>query len=244
MAKGDSLGDRMKDYYENISRHFLTRRVPVIMRLDGKAFHTFTKGSEKPFDKKIIETMQRTTKYLVEEIQGAKVGYVQSDEISILITDYDTLATDAWFGYNIQKMTSISASMASVHFTLNWNIDGMYVPGFKAAHFDSRVFNIPKEDVINYFRWRQSDWRRNSVSMLAQSLYSQKELQGKNQAAMLAMSKDKGKDWEALSHEERHGTLYVRTEEGVLQCGNGNGDSKGFSFMYDYSENEITRFLQ
>lgn len=110
--KNDSLGDRMKGY-EGVSRNFLTRRVPAIIRLDGKAFHTFTKGMEKPFDSVLTQTMQETMKYLCENIQGCVLGYTQSDEITLVLTDYATIQTDAWFGYNIQKMCSVSASMAT-----------------------------------------------------------------------------------------------------------------------------------
>ena len=107
---------RMKDNYESRSHTFLTRRTPVIIRLDGKAFHTYTRNLEKPFDEGLIEDMQLTAKYLCENIQGAKCAYVQSDEISILLTDYDKLDTKAWFDYNVQKMCSISASLATGKF--------------------------------------------------------------------------------------------------------------------------------
>lgn len=113
--KNDSLGDRMKGY-EGVSRNFLTRRVPAIIRLDGKAFHTFTKGMEKPFDLVLTQAMQETMKHLCENIQGCVLGYTQSDEITLVLTDYATIQTDAWFGYNIQKMCSVSASMATMAF--------------------------------------------------------------------------------------------------------------------------------
>ena len=111
----DSLGDRMKGY-ENISRNYLTRRIPAIIRIDGKAFHTFTRGMKKPFDRILMSTMQDVMKYLCENIQGCVFGYTQSDEITLVLTDYEKITTDAWFGYNIQKMSSIAASMASVAF--------------------------------------------------------------------------------------------------------------------------------
>lgn len=114
--KYDSLGDRMKGY-ENIARNYLTRRVPTIIRVDGKAFHTFTRGMEKPFDRILMTTMQNTMKYLCENIQGCVFGYTQSDEITLVLTDYATITTDAWFGYNIQKMCSVSASMATLAFS-------------------------------------------------------------------------------------------------------------------------------
>lgn len=111
----DSLGDRMKGY-ENVSRNYLTRRIPAIIRIDGKAFHTFTRGMKKPFDRILMSAMQDVMKYLCENIQGCVFGYTQSDEITLVLTDYEKITTDAWFGYNIQKMSSIAASMASVAF--------------------------------------------------------------------------------------------------------------------------------
>ena len=119
--KNDSLGDRMKGY-EGVSRNFLTRRVPAIIRLDGKAFHTFTKGMEKPFGLVLTQAMQETMKHLCENIQGCVLGYTQSDEITLVLTDYATIQTDAWFGYNIQKMCSVSASMQLWHLTGSLNV--------------------------------------------------------------------------------------------------------------------------
>lgn len=218
MGKGDSLGDRMKGNYEDRYRFFLTRRTPVIMRLDGKAFHTFTRGCEKPFDRKIVNTMALTTEHLIRNIQGAKVAYVQSDEITILITDFDTLDTDAWFDYNIQKMCSISAAMASVEFTLAYNLSNINAcDAIRPAHFDSRVFNIPKEEVSNNFRWRYQDWSRNSIQMLARSLYSQGELHGKKAPDLHELCFLKGKNWNDLDPQFKNGTLFVNDKVEGLQ---------------------------
>lgn len=114
--KDNSLGARMKENYENRSKTYLTRRVPVIIRLDGKAFHTYTKGFKKPYDEIFHKAMNETTKYLCQNIQGCKIGYTQSDEITLLLTDYETLTTDAWFDYSVQKMCSVSAAMATLAF--------------------------------------------------------------------------------------------------------------------------------
>lgn len=199
--KKDSLGDRMKAY-ESVSKTFLTRRQPVIIRLDGKAFHTFTRGMKKPFDDILMQTMQDTMKYLCENIQGCVLGYTQSDEITLVLTDYETITTDAWFGYNVQKMASISASMATLafnkFFTKNvkileddiwnaWNInekDEEYLntlnDKINKALFDSRVFSIPKEEVCNCLIWRQQDATRNSIQAVGQANFSQKQLNGKS----------------------------------------------------------------
>lgn len=115
MKKIDALGERMKRY-EYVTRNYLTRRVPAIIRLDGKAFHTFTRGFQKPFDEILVKTMQQTMRYLCENIQGCVLGYTQSDEITLVLIDYQKLDSDSWFGYNIQKCASVAASMATMVF--------------------------------------------------------------------------------------------------------------------------------
>ena len=209
-ASKDSLGTRMKENYENRTRYLLPRRTNIIIRIDGKAFHSYTKGLDRPIDQGLTDDMNETTKYLCENIQGAKFGYVQSDEISILITDYEDITTDGWFDNNLQKMCSISASMATAKFNelrlkrnlkimedlrrpdelfLNWDRQ-------KLATFDSRVFVIPEtEEVINYFIWRQQDATRNSVSMAAQSMFSHKELHDKSSSQMQDMMMTKNVNW-------------------------------------------------
>lgn len=208
--KGDSLGDRMKESYENISRTYLTRRVPVIIRLDGKSFHTFTRGFKRPFDSILMTSMQETMKYLCENIQGCVFGYTQSDEITLVLTDYATIKTDAWFGYNIQKMTSIAASMATLAFNraffenydaffktdkalkilregpseaeddLNKYADSLAKALRKGAVFDARVFSVPKDEVCNCLIWRQQDAARNSIESAGQAHFSAKQLDKKN----------------------------------------------------------------
>ena len=203
--KKDSLGDRMKENYENRSKTYLVRRMPVIIRLDGKAFHTFTKGFKRPYDEVLHTTMNETMKYLCENIQGCKLGYTQSDEITLLLTDYDTLTTDAWFDYSVQKMCSVVASMATLKFnkslerlvehyefdllgkvdyredTEAYNYsENLRQAILKGAMFDSRCFNIPKEEVTNCFIWRQQDATRNAIQMLGQCNFPHKELQGKS----------------------------------------------------------------
>lgn len=116
MAKRDSLGDRMKGYYENRAKTYLVRRMPVIIRLDGCHFHTFTRGFVKPLDKRLLETMQETTLALCESIQGCVFGYTQSDEITLVLVDYNTIITNAWYDYQVEKMCSVSAAMATLYF--------------------------------------------------------------------------------------------------------------------------------
>ena len=194
----DSLGDRMKDFYENRSKTYLTRKVPVILRLDGKSFHTFTKGFVRPYDEVFHECMEYTTRKLCEQIQGCKIGYTQSDEITLLLTDTDTINTDCWFGYSVQKMCSVAASIATLSFNQRLyeifeyydkdsfedaesaiSVEKLQDKLFKAT-FDCRCFNIPPDEVINCFIWRQQDATRNAIQMLGQCYFSHKELDCKS----------------------------------------------------------------
>lgn len=211
MTKKDSLGDRMKNYYEDRTRNFLQRRTYTIIRIDGKAFHTYTKGLKRPFDEKFIEDMDETACFLCKSIQGTKFAFVQSDEISILLTDFDSLTTDAWFDGNIQKMSSISASIATAKFNeLRPN---------KIALFDSRVFTIPSNiEVENYFIWRQQDTVRNSIQSVGYSLYSPKEVYGKNTNQLQEMCFQKGVNWNDFPAKQKRGRLIIKQEfekEGV-----------------------------
>lgn len=206
----DALSVRMKEFYEKRARQYLPRRTHTIIRLDGKAFHTYTKGLNKPFDDGFIDDMDATAIYLCKNIQGVKCAYVQSDEITLLLTDFDRLETDAWFNGEVQKMTSISASLATAKFNqLRFKRTGNIE---KLAMFDSRVFTIPaREEVINCFIWRYHDCIRNSVQTVAQSLYSHKELEHKNSKDLLKMCNDKGVDWESLPNHYKYGRVAIKT---------------------------------
>lgn len=202
----DSLGDRMKSNYENRSRLYLTRRMPVILRIDGRAFHTLTRRCQKPFDENLSKCMIETAKMICLEVQGAKCAYVQSDEISVLVADYDKLDSGAWFDYNLQKMVSVSAAVATAAFAYVSErvTDKTWLA---MATFDSRAFNIPREEVTNYFIWRQQDWTRNSLEMLARAHYSHKQLDKKNGAAMHEMLHEKGVNWADLPDKWKNGTF-------------------------------------
>lgn len=208
----DELGNRIKEDYENRTRYYLPRRTYTLARIDGKTFKTYTKGLKRPFDMDLIEDMDTTAQYLCKNIQGAKFAFVQSDEISILLTDFEAIGTDAWFDGNIQKMASISASMATAKFNqlrmiriLSQNV-GFDFNKIKLAEFDSRVFTIAsKEEVMNYFNFRQKDTIRNSISSVAQSLYSHKELNGKNCSEQQEMIFQKGTNWNDLDPKLKRG---------------------------------------
>lgn len=230
--KNDSLGDRMKGY-ENISRAYLTRRVPVIIRLDGKAFHTFTRGLDKPFDKSLMKIMQLTMHYLCSNIQGCVFGYTQSDEITLVLTDYATIKTDSWFGYNVQKMASVSASMATMEFNrlfrkefedmvLEWTPDRKDLTTFEnrlamlkdkqfKACFDARCFSIPVDEVCNCLIWRQQDATRNSIEAVGQANFSHKQLMGKSCNEIQDMLfKEKGVNWNDFPTDCKRGSACYR----------------------------------
>ena len=205
----DDFGKRMKTY-ENSYRFTLPRRMPVILRIDGCHFHTFTKGMDKPFDDKLIEAFWETCKFLGENIMGAKLIYHQSDEISILITNYDTIQTDSWFSNNLQKMASVSASMAAAKF--NEVIRKSY-PDKELAFFDSRAWIIPQDEVNNYFTWRQQDASKNSISMAAFANFAHKDLHGLsgNQLQEKLFS-EKGINWDKFPTWKKRGACIIKKE--------------------------------
>lgn len=217
-----TLGDRMKNY-ESINRSFLIPKLYTVMRLDGRAFHTYTKRFERPFDNELIEMMDKTTIELCSKIQGAKFGYVQSDEISIYISDTDELETQMWYGGNIQKMVSVSAAIATAKFNQLAIMNTMFndnrlsnfsahdIEGITLAEFDSRIFQVPnKEEVVNAFLWRQQDCTRNSIQSVAQSLYSQKELHGKNTDQLQDLIFRKGINWNDYDPKLKRGRFIYK----------------------------------
>ncbi len=230
----DSLGNRMKNY-ENISRIYLTKKSPVIIRIDGKAFHTFTRGLKKPFDPLFMEVMQIVAQKLCATISGCKLAYIQSDEISLLLTDYDTTDTQPWFDNNLQKLVSVSASIATLAFNKAfeqraelvfdaysdmWNIsesetkyrDCLIACVSKGAMFDARAFILPKEEVCNYFIWRQQDATRNSILSVAQSVFSAKEMQGKKCNVLQDMLfTQKSINWNECTATEKRGSCVIKT---------------------------------
>lgn len=203
------LGDRMK-MYEEVKPSLLLSRVPVIIRVDGKAFHSYCRKLNKPFDLQFMGAMDKAAIALCKEIQGAKLAYIQSDEISVLLTDYDTLYQTPWMGYVRDKMVSISASCTTANFNMERYIQ---TNSLHWAMFDSRVFNCPIDEVCNYFIWRQQDTVRNSIHSLARSLYSQKQLQGKNSSELQELCFVKGHNWNDLDASIKRGRCVVYNSE-------------------------------
>ena len=187
-----SLENRMKCYEQGTCPP-LPENIPIILRLDGRAFHMLTRGLKKPYDHDFIEMMNAVAMDLCDnEIQNAKMAYLQSDEISILI--YKKVMSDSWFKNDVQKMTSISASRAS-SFAIRYDQEHKKIFPCKNIIFDSRVFVIPEMDVCNYFIWRQRDWERNSIQMLARKYYSQGQLHLKSILEMHDMIFKQGDNW-------------------------------------------------
>ena len=241
MRQKDSLGDRMKGHYENRTRYLLPRRTYTVLRIDGKAFHAYTKDCERPYDSLLSEDMDFTAVALCKQIEGAQLAYVQSDEISLLVTDFADNQTQAWFDGNLQKLASISAAIATAHFnsfrwqrTILGRIDSANVPDAEpisinakpllinllrepTAYFDSRAFTIPDPtEVENYFNWRQQDATRNSISMTAQAHLPHERLQGKTSDEMQEMLwQECGINWNDMPGGFKRGRCVVR--EAVAQ---------------------------
>lgn len=220
MVQKDELGMRMKAY-ERESQVFLKRKVPVIGRIDGKAFHTLTRNLVKPYDSRMQDSMQDTAYALMSSIENCVFIYSQSDEISLLLRDYDHDEKGAWFSYNVQKLCSVSASIASIAFTDSFrkkiDISGYAEHDAVTGLFDARFFNIPVfADVSNYFIWRQYDAIRNSISSYSEVLFSSSQLHGMSMKERLDMMKDKGFDWltQAPTINKMGFCLYKRLEEG------------------------------
>ena len=235
------IANRMKEFYETVPKTKLMRRCPVVIRIDGRSFHSWTRGFDKPFDEVLIKSMQDTMKYLCENVQGVVLGYCQSDEISLILVDYKKLNSSAFFDYEVQKVCSITASMATMafnkyfqkkvdgyfdYFLESWNhdekdeklFDSYFKSINKGAMFDSRCFNIPKEEVTNYIYWRQLDCIRNSVQMVGQANFSERELHKKNREQIKEMLiTQKGINWEDLPAYQKYGSCCVKEK---YQCEN------------------------
>ncbi|MCP1311985.1 tRNA(His) guanylyltransferase Thg1 family protein [Paenibacillus tyrfis] len=207
--KKDEFGNRMKEY-EHAFRHSLPRRLPIIVRIDGCHFHSFTRGMKKPFDEILTHALWETCKYLAQNIMGCKIVYHQSDEISLLLTNYDKLTTKSWFENNIQKIVSVSASMATAKFNEEMRkID----PDTPLATFDSRVWVLPHDEVTNYFVWRQQDATKNSISMVAQANFPHKELQGLDGKQLQdKLFLEKGINWNDLPVWQKRGVCITKQQ--------------------------------
>ena len=261
-SKIKSLSDRMKDY-EDVSNVKLTKRTPVIVRIDGKAFHTYTRGLDKPFDEILAKAMQYVCEKLVKDVQGCKLAYTQSDEISLLLTDWEKLTTDSYFDYRLQKIASVVASTATMYFNqyvtsmimylldmprvcdsvkmfdgveFSENILNVWVKKMGTAIFDARAFNLPKEEVCNYFLWRQQDATRNSIQSLGQSKFSQKQLDKKSTSDIQEMLfQEYGINWNDID---------TKWKRGFCVCKNNTIDVDTEIPIFSQDRNYIEKFLE
>jgi tRNA(His) guanylyltransferase len=203
----DSLGDRIKQNYEDTYRLFLPARLPLVLRIDGRSFHAYTKGLERPFDERLIDCLNETAIYLCQQIQGTKLAYLQSDEISLLIYQPD-FHSQVWFGGNLQKMVSVAAGMASAYFT---SISNNIFVEPKLATFDCRAFIVPLDEVVNTFEWRQQDATRNSIQMVARANFSHKQCNDKTCNQLQEMLfQEKGINWNDLPISQKRGRCIIK----------------------------------
>jgi tRNA(His) guanylyltransferase len=238
----NSLGDRMKAY-EGLSSRKLIPKLPVLIRLDGKAFHTFTRGLDRPYDKCFHQCMWAAAQALCKEIQGCQLAYVQSDEISLLLTDWATYKTSSWFDYKIQKTTSVSAAIATAAFLKAYvNIWGW--PN-KLPAFDSRVWNLPRHEVNNYFLWRQQDAVRNSIQALGQAHFSHKQLHKKSCNDIQDMLWTLDVNWNDCSTPQKHGVCITKVQNPETKRTNwiSNLDIPVFSQDTQYIEKFLTNIF-
>lgn len=205
------LGDRMK-VYEQVSESYLLRRIPVCIRLDGNCFHSWTRGLKRPYDDDLRKCMEYAAYRTCKEISGARFAYTQSDEISIILVDYQDISTEPWFNYRTNKVQSVAAALCTSFFaeaSLMWLRDHTKKKGFPA--FDARAFNLPKEEVANYVHWRQEDCSRNSLTALAQSYFSDKELHGKNASEKQDMLMlQKSVNWNDVETRYKRGVSFYK----------------------------------
>lgn len=234
MPVKDELGKRMKGY-ENEYNRKLVKKLPVIIRIDGRAFHTFTRKLEKPFDGLLIDSMQETMRYLCKHIAGCVLGYCQSDEISLLLQDYKNEETQPWFDYRLNKLCSVAASMATFAFNRAFEnnvlefhdlccedrmlfdenkerIESLLSCADKGAMFDARAFTLPFNEVTNYFYWREADAMRNSVEMVGHANFSPKQLHKVNTDGIKKMLLEKGIDYDKIPIYKQRGACCIKTK--------------------------------
>lgn len=201
------IGDRIKQY-ELASKTRLLPRSYIVLRVDGKAFHTFTRNMQRPFDDQLIEAMVVAGERVAKEMMGFKLGYHQSDEFTFVLTDTDSYESQMWFGGEVQKLCSVTASVFGAYFNSSM--------GGTEASFDCRAFNVPSDDVANVFIWRQRDWERNSIQMFAGSYFLPSELHKKKVDDMHEMLFSIGKNWAKLADVYKNGTFITR--DGARVC--------------------------
>lgn len=229
-----TLSERMKMFYESRAQTSLVNFIPVVIRLDGKAAHTFTKGFKKPFDECFSNAMVNTLLYLCKNIQNCRIGYTQSDEISLILLE-PKINSQSWFDNKVQKIVSIASSMCTLwfnrYFQLElekyqeehyknevWDDPNLAKAYAKALNsgllFDARCFNIPKEEVVNMLIWRQSDAYRNSIQSIARYLYGHKQILGKSNKELVEQMEKEGIDLMVYGAKYLYGSCVLKDDEG------------------------------
>lgn len=213
-----SLGDRMKSY-ERPNRLFIQPRTATIIRVDGKAFHTFTKRYKFPFSSELHESMKTAAYGLIQECQNAMLAYYQSDEISILLNDWVRFETEQWFAGNLQKICSVSAAVATACFLHSCSDQITEQDSLQSLpKFDARVFQVPRDEVCNYFIWRQQDATRNSIQMLGRTHFSHKQLHKKSTNDIQSMLiQEKDVNWNHIDTWKKRGACIVRPTDELRQ---------------------------
>jgi tRNA(His) guanylyltransferase len=208
MSAGDALGDRMKRYEAASTGRRLMDYCPAIVRIDGRAFHTFTRGLSRPFDADLMAAMDSATAELVADF-APLVGYVQSDEVSLLFSQ-PTIKSELPFCGRVQKLESVLASAMTLAFNKAARVH-LPIGYHDLATFDARAWSVPNEDeAANYFLWRERDATRNSISSLAQAHFSARQLHGCSTTKMLNMLEEKGIVWGEFSAREKRGQFFHR----------------------------------
>lgn len=214
------LENRMRTYEEK--SHFI-KRIPVIVRIDGKSFKNFTKqevfyiNEKYDFSNIIIDGLVFAANNCLESGNNAKCAYIQSDEISILLTDFDYLNTEPLFNYDKEKIISYFTSVVSNSFNDYMNLfrkSNSIIRPIKIANFLTKAHNYPEDDVVNYFVWRQQDAIRNSISKFCRNFYSDNEMHCKNQSNMHEMLYQKGMNWATDLDDKFKNGVFIYKDKG------------------------------
>jgi tRNA(His) 5'-end guanylyltransferase len=204
----DELGRRIKENYEDALRLYLPRRSYIVVRIDGRGFHTFTRNLERPYCRSLAQALDTAALALAAEMMGCKFAFGQSDEYSFLATDFETESARMWFDGNVQKIASVSASIFTAAFARAFASE-------QRATFDARVLLIPQaSEVEKYFIWRQLDASANSLNMLASAHYGHEELLGKTEAQKHDLLHAKGLNWAKEPTDFKRGRVVRRSEQG------------------------------
>ncbi len=204
----DELGSRIKQYYEDALRIQLPRQTHVVLRIDGRSFHQFTKELERPYCRPLANALDQAALALCIEMTGCRFAYGQSDEFSFLLTDLETEKSPLWFDGNLQKLVSVAASVFTAAFTRAF-------PSTNLASFDCRALVIAQPgEVEKYFIWRQLDASANSLNMLASAHYSHEELLGKSEPEKHDLLHAKGLNWAKEPSDFKRGRALRRNSDG------------------------------